>query len=348
MVLVTGSMRSGTSSLAGSLKLLGWHVPQPEVPASERNAKGHFEPRWVIEFHKRLMRGALVRPSDGSPRALDRVQQYADAHGLVPELATWLGEQPEPRIVVKDPHAAWLLPTWRAAAERAGRDLRILTALRHPAEVVGSQDRTWGEGRRTDAERRVKETSNTAAWLNVALVTELGSRDGARAFIRYDDLLSDWRAALGRVSDQLDLGLPLGEERGLDEFLDPGMRRSQLTWDDIVLPDWLRDLAEDTWLRMGDLVADPTDASVPSRLEAARATYDAHYAEAVALTLDEARHRERRGTAKGAAKLRGRLKEERARRQAAERAAEEPQSTKRLLGQIVRRSRSGKRAATDS
>src|SRR5215210_6179398 len=123
VVLVTGSMRSGTSSLAGSLKHLGWHVPQPEVPASERNAKGHFEPRWVIEFHKRLMRGALVRPSDGSPRALERVE----------------------------PHAAWLLPTWRGAAERARRDLRILTALRHPAEVVGSQDRTWGEGRRTEA-----------------------------------------------------------------------------------------------------------------------------------------------------------------------------------------------------
>ena len=34
VVLVTGSMRSGTSSLAGSLKHLGWHVPQPEVPAS--------------------------------------------------------------------------------------------------------------------------------------------------------------------------------------------------------------------------------------------------------------------------------------------------------------------------
>ena len=62
--------------------------------------------------------------------------------------------------------------------------------------MVGSQDRTWGEGRRTDAERRVKETSNTAAWLNVALVTEAGSRGARRAFIRYDDLLADWRTAL--------------------------------------------------------------------------------------------------------------------------------------------------------
>jgi hypothetical protein len=314
VVLVTGSMRSGTSSLAGSLKLLGWHVPQPEVPASSRNTKGHFEPRWVIEFHKRLMRGALVRPSDGSPRAEERVSALLEDGMVEAELRDWLAAQDEPRIVVKDPHAAWVLPLWRRAAEASGRDLRILTALRHPAEVVGSQDITWGEGRRTDAERRVKETANTAAWLNVALVTEQGSRGAPRAFLRYDDLLTDWRTALRRVSDQLDLALPLDEERGLDEFLDPGMRRSQLTWDDIVLPDWLRGLAEDTWQQLGTLVEDPLEPSVAAVLDTARDRYDAAYAEAVALSLDEARHRERRGTATGAAKIRGRLRAERDRR----------------------------------
>jgi hypothetical protein len=318
VVLVTGSMRSGTSSLAGSLKHLGWHVPQPEVPASERNAKGHFEPRWVIEFHKRLMRRALVRPSDGSPRAEERVAALLEDGTVEAELRDWLGSQPEPNVVVKDPHAAWLLPLWQRAAEQAGRDVRILTALRHPAAVVGSQDRTWGEGRRTDAERRVKETSNTAAWLNVALVTEAGSRGARRAFIRYDDLLADWRTALKQVSDQLDLSLPLDEDHGLDAFLDPGMRRSQLTWDDIVLPDWLRDLAEDAWQQLGGLVLDPEDPAAGARMDELRGTYDTHYAEAVAVSLDEARHRERRGTAAGAAKLRGRLKDERKRRRLAE------------------------------
>ena len=310
VVLVTGSMRSGTSSLAGSLKQLGWHVPQPEVPASERNAKGHFEPRWVIEFHKRLLRDALVRPSDGSPRAAGRVAALLE-DTVEAELRDWLAAQAEPRIVVKDPHAAWLLPLWRTAAAAAGRDLKVLTALRHPAEVVGSQDITWGQGRRTEAERRVKETSNTAAWTNLALVTEAGSRDADRAFIRYHDLLADWRGALGAVSEQLGLALPLDEDHGLDDFLDPGMRRSQLTWADIVVPDWLRALAEDSWQQLGALVRDPADPAVVERLAAARAAYDARYAEAVAVSLDEARHRERRGAAKGAAKLRGRLRAER-------------------------------------
>ena len=92
------------------------------------------------------------------------------------------------------------------------------------------------------------------------------------------------------------------------------MRRSQLTWDDIVLPDWLRDLAEDAWQQLGALVDDPQDAAASTRLDEIRERYDAHHSEAVAISLDEARHRERRGTAAGAAKIRGRLRAERARR----------------------------------
>jgi len=350
VVLVTGSMRSGTSSLAGSLKLLGWHVPQPEVPASERNSKGHFEPRWVIEFHKRVLRRSLMRPSDGSPNAVARLVPVLADPEVEGELRDWLEAQGEPRVVVKDPHAAWTLPLWRRVSGLTDRELRILTALRHPAEVVGSQDRTWGEGRRTDAERRVKETSNTAAWLHVALVTEKTSRGARRAFIRYDDLLADWRASLGRVSDQLELDLPLGEDRGLDAFLDPGMRRSQLTWDDIVLPDWLRELAEDAWQQLGALVADPDDVAAQARLDEIHVDYAGRYAEAVAVSLDEARYRERRGAAAGASKIRGRLRGERARRQQAEErlAAGPVQRTKRALGQIVGRSRSGNRDATNS
>jgi hypothetical protein len=225
--------------------------------------------------------------------------------------------------------------------------------------VVGSQDRTWGEGRRSDAERRVKETSNTAAWLNLALVTEAGSRGATRAFIRYDDLLADWRSALARVSDQLELGLPLEEDHGLDAFLDPGMRRSQLTWPDIVVPDWLRDQAENVWNHLGVLVESPGDPGVPSVLDVERELYVTRYAEAVAVSLDEARHRERRGAAAGAAKIRGRLRAERARRRRAEEQLAEAQQaggpvrrvvqrTQRALGQIRGRSRSGNRDATNS
>jgi hypothetical protein len=317
-VLVTGSMRSGTSSLAGSLKILGLHVPQPEVPASPRNPKGHFEPHWVIRFHKRLLREALTRPSDGSPDAERRIADAVAAGAMEQELANWLRDQTEPRIVVKDPHAAWLVGTWASAARTAGRDLRLLTAIRHPAEVVGSQDLTWGH-RRDDAMRRVKETSNVAAWLNVALVTERSGRDLTRSFIRYGELIEDWRTALGRVSTQLALDLETDPARAgheLDEWLDPSLRRSQVSWDDIEVPSWLRDLAEDAWGQLNRLVDDPADSAATTRLDAIRVEYAARYAEGVALTLDEARHRERVGARNAAAKFRPRVQRQKRRAEA--------------------------------
>lgn len=335
-VLVTGSMRSGTSSLAGSLKILGLHVPQPEVPASPRNPKGHFEPHWVIRFHKRLLREALTRPSDGSPLAEERIAAAVRLGDMEAELAEWLLEQTEPRIVVKDPHAAWLVGTWAAAARTAGRDLRLLTAIRHPAEVVGSQDLTWGH-RRDDDLRRVKETSNVAAWLNVALVTERAGRDLPRSFIRYSELIEDWRAALGRVSTQLGLDLDVDPKRTgheLDEWLDPSLRRSQVSWSDIVVPSWLRDLAEDAWGQLNRLVGDPRDPAAITRLDEIRADYEARYAEAVALTLDEARHRERLGARNAAAKFRPRVQRHKRR---AERAEAEVRRLRRGLGARVRR-----------
>ena len=336
-VLVTGSMRSGTSSLAGSLKILGLHVPQPEVPASPRNPKGHFEPHWVIRFHKQLLREALTRPSDGSPQAEARIADAVRTGDREQVLADWLREQSEPRIVIKDPHAAWLVGTWAAASRTAERDLRLLTAIRHPAEVVGSQDLTWGH-RRDDEMRLVKETSNVAAWLNVALVTERAGRDLTRSFLRFSELIEDWRAALGRASGQLDLGLDTDPARGgheLDAWLDPALRRSQVSWDDLQVTPWLRDLAEDAWGQLGRLVDDPQDTMATVRLDEIRTEYDARYAEGVALTLDEARHRERLGARNAAAKFRPRVQKHKRRA----RKAEEALRGQQAKGRWSRRSR---------
>ena len=292
----------------------------------------------MIEFHKRLMRGALVRPSDGSPRAEERVAALLRGRRRSRRsCGDWLADQAEPQVVVKDPHAAWVLPTLapgrrRRPAATCGCSPRCGTRPRWSARRTC----TWGEGRRTDAERRVKETSNTAAWLNVALVTEAGSPGRAAG-------VPALRRPARRLAHARSAGSPTSSTSrcrstrtaASTTFLDPGMRRSQLTWADLVLPDWLRDLAEDTWQQLGALVARPRGPRGPrpgSRPPAA--SYAAHYAEAVAVSP-------RRGPAPRAPRHRGRArpssgagcKAERARRKAGRgQARPEPgqgQSTKR-------------------
>ncbi len=70
--------------------------------------------------------------------------------------------------------------------------------------------------------------NGTAAWVNMMLHTERATREGTRAFVRYDDLLTDWTVPVFRLGQELDvtLGLleiflPLFLEVFVDDALDP-------------------------------------------------------------------------------------------------------------------------------
>ncbi|WP_210649135.1 sulfotransferase family protein [Nocardioides sp. SYSU D00065] len=290
LVLVSGSGRSGTSSLAGTLKRLGLHVPQPEVEASETNPRGFYEPQWVIDFHKRHLRELALFNIDSRPAAVDIVARYV-AEGLpAAELREWLaGQLDADQVVVKDPHAFWFARVWAEVAGELGADLRWLTALRHPAEVVGSRDIAYLSSQSDDL-RLTKETSNVAGWVHAALLTEKAGRGAKRSFVRYVDLLADWRAALTPVQEQLGLDLAADltsrEHHAVDDFIEPSMRKSQLTWDDVRTPGWLREMAEEVWQLLGVLIATPHDPATLAALDRIHEDYNARYADAVALTFD--------------------------------------------------------------
>ncbi len=294
LVLVSGSGRSGTSSLAGTLKRLGLHVPQPEVEASETNPRGFYEPQWVIDFHKRHLKELALFNIDSRPEAVDLVAAYVDSGVPSAELREWLAGQLEAeQIVVKDPHAFWFARVWEDVSAELDADLRWLTALRHPAEVVGSRDIAYLSSQSDDL-RLTKETSNVAGWVHAALLTEQAGRGRKRSFVRYADLLADWRSALVPVQEQLDLTFNADlaapadqrEHHPVDDFIEPSMRKSQLTWDDVRTPDWLRDTAEEVWQLLGVLTGSPQDADTLAALDRIHDDYKSRYAEAVALTFD--------------------------------------------------------------
>jgi hypothetical protein len=299
LVLVSGSGRSGTSSLAGTLKRLGLHVPQPEVEASETNPRGFYEPQWVIDFHKRHLKELALFNIDSRPAAVDLVARHVESGAPTAELHEWLSGQLDgehlrgQQVVVKDPHAFWFAQVWEVVSAEVGADLRWLTALRHPAEVVGSRDIAYLSSQ-SDELRLTKETSNVAGWVHAALLTEKAGRGSMRSFVRYVDLLADWRTALAPVQQQLelafdtDLSVPVDEREhhAVDDFIEPSMRKSQLTWDDVRTPDWLRDMAEEVWQLLGALTTTPHDPDTLGALDRIHADYNARYADAVALTFD--------------------------------------------------------------
>lgn len=290
VVLVTGSGRSGTSSLAGSLKRLGLHVPQPEVPPSLSNQRGFYEPQWVIDFHKRHLKKLALHNIDSRPQAVSLVEGLLSDGSLERELREWLASQLDhPQIVIKDPHAFWFATAWRNAARDLDANLCFLTALRHPAEVVGSRDIAYLQ-KQPEAVRRTKETSNVAGWAHAGLLTELAGRGVPRAFVRYDELVSDWRSALTRAGKQLGLeytgDLTPGGQHEVDDFIDSDLQKSRLTWDDLRVPYALLTLAEEVWQVLGHMVEEPEDPGAVSRLDRLHEEYVEMYENAVATVYD--------------------------------------------------------------
>jgi hypothetical protein len=288
LILVVGVGRSGTSLLAGILGQLGCHIPQPEVQADDTNPRGFGEPRWVVDFHQRLLRERRVTVNDARPSAWDVTRTVAVDAELREWLAGQLGQADV--VVVKDPRTVWFLPLWTRCAADLGVPTSFVTMLRHPAEVVGSAQRSYGKWQ-TGASR-------TAAWLNVLLETEQQTRGARRAFVRYEDLLADWVREVRRVGTALELPALAGVERvpAVDRFVDPTLRRSRVAWDELDVSARVRDMAEDVW-RQAQALTDEDTPEVRAALDEARAAYRALYAEAEAIaqsSVTAAKQRRRR------------------------------------------------------
>ena len=305
LVIITGAGRSGTSTVAGTLKMLGGHIPQPELPPNDANPRGPFEPRWPVEFNMRVLDDAGVRHLDSRPAALDLMADATSNSEYRAELSAWLATQlNEPMIVVKDPRMFWLRDLWVDVAADLGVSTGFLTMLRHPAEVVGSRSMHYHKKAGPDA-LRVRETVNLAGWVNVMLTNERSSRGGDRVFVHYLDLIRDWRATMTEAGAKLGLtynaDLTGREAHEVDDFIDVGLRRSRVTWDDLDVPERLREIADIVQHHLDLLSKDPQDAAAMEGNDEMRVAYDEQYQQASAIvrhhissTVAEARAQERR------------------------------------------------------
>jgi len=291
VLFVAGAGRSGTSTMAGLMSILGLHVPQPEVAADETNPKGFGEPRWVVDHHDRLLKAALVQVSDARPEAWFETGRISTREQERIKTAEWLGEHFDVsrELVVKDPRLSWFLSLWRVAAIRNGATPVFATMLRPPAEVVGSKQKYYAN--------RLGSAHLAASWLNMLLHTERATResvaDGGRVFVRYADLLDDWTRTTMAVGDKLQLqGVLHANSEQIREghrFVDPSLRRMAQSLDDLGLPPKLHELTAETWAELNKLAEPDGDtAEAHTALDQLREAYVDLYAEAEAISRSSA------------------------------------------------------------
>ena len=273
--------------MSGTLHHLGLSVPGPFLGANDSNPKGFFESRWSVRFHKELLRAAGVDEFDSRPGAFDLV-----ARAVTPErrqqVVDFLREKggDAEQVVVKDPRTVWTQQVWRDAATEVGRDIRYVSMLRHPAEVVGSRT-TYYASEEVDQRRRY-EIFNVARWINSTLICERETRGQRRVFVRYVDLLEDWRTVMTRVGATLDLHYdpPITEApHAVDDFIDAGLRRHTVTWDELATPRDLKRIAQEVWDCHQTLV-DGEDAATSARLDELAEEFRLVLFDAVAISHD--------------------------------------------------------------
>ena len=219
-ILVTGMHRNGTSALARTLSLLGAALPSDLVPANEGNPHGHWEPRGMVDLNDRMLADAgsdLYGVRDIPAAWFESPAASAFTDDAVRLIAGSFAD--ERLVVLKDPRTALLAPIWnRALAIKGYRVVHVLP-LRHPADVAASLRRRHLQTIPYDAWASPR---GEAVWLRYTLAAVRGSRGHARAFLRYGDLLADWRREIGRLARDLGIAWPAlgtGRDAEVDAFL---------------------------------------------------------------------------------------------------------------------------------
>lgn len=337
LVFVLGPGRSGTSTMAGALSHSGYTVPQA-IKGNETNPSGFFEPRWVVNFHRRLLRATGVRTLDTNPDVLKRLQKVLTDQAIRDELRDWLAPRLEKhgRLVIKDPRMVWFRDLWVDAAERVDVDPRFVIMLRHPAEVSSSRTSYYN----------ASEIPAVAGWINVALMTEKLTAGSARALVHYPNLTSDWRTELIRLRDDLGLRLtpaPEEEPHPVDDFIDPRLRRMKPGWaEESSVPTHLQLLGDRTFEALGDLAEHGESDETAARLEALRHEYALAHAAALSMVKPTMMRARSDAATRARKRVRVRLRA----RQAQLEAQHAPSLPRRVAGRLrtVVRRRTGQRA----
>lgn len=221
-LVVLGMHRSGTSSVAGALALLGAAPPRTLMAPAEDNPKGFWESSVIMALNDAMLAAhgsswddwrALPQPLFG----LEQAREWRDR--AVQALAAEFGEAPT--IVLKDPRICRLFGFWREALGAAGYRPLIISPIRRPGQTAASLVSRNGLTR----ERALR------LWLRHVLEAETSSRGLARHFMDWSDFMQDWRGQAALMSERLGVALTARDEaaaKAINAFLSPELQRHRL------------------------------------------------------------------------------------------------------------------------
>ncbi|MEW6133628.1 MAG: hypothetical protein AB1591_10780 [Pseudomonadota bacterium] len=240
-IFILGMHRSGTSVLTRAVHLQGAVLPKTLMPAQADNPDGFFESLPVVRFNNELLQDASRSWDDPRPIAPAWWKRRGRTLRVKQAKTILKREFPEGEVLVlKDPRISRLLPIWLEAASEIGLEPAAFVGCRNPIEVAASLF------------KRNKMGAQTAhlLWLAYMLEAETASRGLPRAMVQFDHLIADWRSALAKAYDAIELdSLMLDGEPAetLDAALSEKKRHHQATTDQLLQDESASPLLKEAW-----------------------------------------------------------------------------------------------------
>lgn len=219
-ILILGMHRSGTSAITRTISLLGVDLPINLMPPVEgNNDTGFWESLDVYHLNDEILTSCGSRWDDWRAFPNNKLgirEKTLFKHKAYNILDKNFGNSN--LFLLKDPRICRLMPFWLEVLQDLDISPLVIIPFRHPLEVSASLLRRDKLGKR----------HSQAIWLRHNLDAEISSRFLHRCFCSYDELLSDWRGLVQRISKELEIEWPISAEEAsnkIDLFLDCRHRR---------------------------------------------------------------------------------------------------------------------------
>lgn len=230
-VVVLGFHRSGTSMVTRMLNLLGVDLGDEAAllaPEERDNARGYWEPRWMIELNDELL--AVLGTSAFEPfRAESGWERSPTLDPLRERARTLLHEHfaERPQWGWKDPRTSLTLPFWR---ELVDAPLKCVVCVRSPADAVASALKRGVPG--------IDRWTYAVSWLDHVALPLATTTHEERLLVFYEDALRDPAGEARRVAAFLGVEQPSAAAlEPIVASVDPELRHHRTNaWDVAIDP----------------------------------------------------------------------------------------------------------------
>jgi hypothetical protein len=267
-ILVLGMHRSGTSALGGVINAMGAAGPKSLMPALADNPRGFFE-SWPLAYaHDELLGSVGSRWIDWQqldPQWFQSEAANQHRQKIKALLADEFGDAP--LIFIKDPRICRFVPFVSSILAEMNIGTIAFLIVRNPLEVAYSLERR----------NKIAVSQSLLLWLRHVLEAEYHSRNMARYFLSYPDILVDWRFHMSRAAERTGIAwpaLPNNLDTKIGQFVTMDLYHERATPVDLQVHPDAPPLVRQTYDILSAIVAGGENKELLDRLDELRATFD--------------------------------------------------------------------------